>query len=65
MRVGHSRSFLTARQGSVCDPEPAEVAKALAWLSSHTEAARAWGKSGKTLAERLNWDVVVDRLLGA
>lgn len=53
------------KTGLVCDPEPAEVGKALAWLSSHTEAARAWGKSGKTLAERLNWDAVVDRLLGA
>ena len=52
------------KTGIVCDPEPVEVAKAVTWLASHTEDARAWGKSGKTLAKRLSWDMVVDRLLG-
>jgi glycosyltransferase involved in cell wall biosynthesis len=50
--------------GIVCEPEPAAVAAAVAWLSSHPDEARAWGRSGKSIAERATWDDVVDRLLG-
>jgi glycosyltransferase involved in cell wall biosynthesis len=53
------------KTGVVCEPEPAAVANAVAWLSSHLDDARSWGRSGKTLAERASWDIVVDRLLGA
>jgi glycosyltransferase involved in cell wall biosynthesis len=51
------------RTGVVCEPTPAAVADALAWLRSHPEEARAQGKAGKTEAARLTWDATVDRLL--
>jgi glycosyltransferase involved in cell wall biosynthesis len=53
------------KTGVVCEPEPAAVAEAVAWLAVHPDDARSWGRSGKTLAERASWDTVVDRLLGA
>jgi glycosyltransferase involved in cell wall biosynthesis len=51
--------------GLVCEPAPAAVAEALAWLAANPEQARAWGRSGKRIAERASWDDVVDRLLGS
>jgi glycosyltransferase involved in cell wall biosynthesis len=51
--------------GLVCEPEPAAVAAAVARLASSHDEARAWGRSGKKLAEQPSWDTVVDRLLGA
>jgi glycosyltransferase involved in cell wall biosynthesis len=53
------------RTGFVCEPEPAAVAEAVAWLAAHPDEARAWARSGKQLAERVTWDAVVDRLLGS
>jgi glycosyltransferase involved in cell wall biosynthesis len=49
--------------GLVCEPAPAAVAEACAWLAANPEQARAWGRSGKRTAERSSWDAVVDRLL--
>jgi glycosyltransferase involved in cell wall biosynthesis len=51
--------------GLVCDPAPAAVASACTWLAANPGDARAWGLSGKRTAERITWDVVVERLLGA
>jgi glycosyltransferase involved in cell wall biosynthesis len=51
--------------GLVCEPVPAAVAEACAWLAANPEQARACGRSGKRLAERLTWDAVVDRLLAS
>jgi glycosyltransferase involved in cell wall biosynthesis len=53
------------KTGFVCEPEPAAVAEAVAWLAAHPDEARAWARSGKQLAERVTWDAVVDRLLGS
>ena len=53
------------KTGLVCEPDPAAIAEAVAWLGAHPDEARAWGRSGKELAERVTWDAVVDRLLGA
>ncbi len=53
------------QNGLVCEPAPAGVAEACAWLAAHPEEARAWGRSGKQVAERITWDTVVDRLLAA
>jgi glycosyltransferase involved in cell wall biosynthesis len=51
--------------GLVCDPLPAAVASACTWLAANPEEARACGLSGKRTAERITWDAVVERLLGA
>jgi glycosyltransferase involved in cell wall biosynthesis len=51
------------QNGLVCEPGAAGVAEACAWLAAHPEEARAWGRSGKQVAERITWDTVVDRLL--
>ncbi|HEY7562802.1 MAG TPA: glycosyltransferase family 4 protein [Gaiellaceae bacterium] len=53
------------QNGLVCEPAAAGVAEACAWLAAHQEEARAWGRSGKQVAERITWDAVVDRLLAA
>jgi glycosyltransferase involved in cell wall biosynthesis len=51
--------------GLVCEPAPAALAEACAWLAANPEQARVWGRSGKRMAERTSWDAVVDRLLGS
>jgi glycosyltransferase involved in cell wall biosynthesis len=52
------------KNGLVCEPIPAAVASACAWLAANPEEARIWGLSGKRTAERITWDAVVERLLG-
>ena len=54
-----------SENGLICEPAPAAVAEACAWLAANPESARAWGRSGKRVAERTSWDAVVDRLLGS
>ncbi|HZS23506.1 MAG TPA: glycosyltransferase family 4 protein [Gaiellaceae bacterium] len=49
--------------GVVVAPEPAELARACAYLAGHTDEARAWGRAGKALAERVTWDACIDALL--
>jgi len=51
--------------GLVCEPMPAAVAEACAWLAANPEQARACGRSGKRTAERVTWDAVVERLLSS
>jgi glycosyltransferase involved in cell wall biosynthesis len=51
--------------GIVCEPMPAAVASACAWLAANPGEARARGRSGKRTAERVTWDAVVDRLLSS
>jgi glycosyltransferase involved in cell wall biosynthesis len=53
------------RTGLVTAPEPAELAQACAWLLGHADDARAWGRAGKEIAERVTWAGAVDRLLAA
>jgi glycosyltransferase involved in cell wall biosynthesis len=53
------------RTGLVCEPRAEELARACAWLREHVDDARAWGRAGKELAERVTWDHAVDRLLAA
>jgi glycosyltransferase involved in cell wall biosynthesis len=53
------------KNGVVCEPAPAAVATACAFLAANVEQARAQGRAGKAIAERLTWDTVVDRLLSA
>ncbi len=49
--------------GLVVAPEPAELARAAAYLVAHADEARAWGGAGKAVAERVTWDAALDRLL--
>jgi glycosyltransferase involved in cell wall biosynthesis len=51
--------------GIVCEPAPAAVASACAWLVANPAEARARGRAGKRTTEGITWDAVVDRLLGA
>jgi glycosyltransferase involved in cell wall biosynthesis len=51
--------------GLVCEPVPDAVAEACAWLAANPDQARACGRSGKLVAERVTWDAVVDRLLAS
>lgn len=49
--------------GVVVAPEPAELARACAYLREHRDEASAWGLAGKEVASRVTWDVCVDALL--
>jgi glycosyltransferase involved in cell wall biosynthesis len=49
--------------GIVCEPIPAAVGEACSWLAANPERARACGRSGRQVAERVTWDAVVDRLI--
>ncbi len=51
------------RTGLVVAPDPAELARACAYLAGHADEASAWGAAGRTLAERVTWDACVDALL--
>jgi glycosyltransferase involved in cell wall biosynthesis len=51
--------------GLICEPTPAAVAEACAWLAANPDHARAWGRSGKRTAAQTSWDTVIGRLLGA
>jgi len=49
--------------GIVVAPEAAALAQACAYLAAHVDEAKAWGRAGKTAAERVTWDACVDALL--
>jgi glycosyltransferase involved in cell wall biosynthesis len=53
------------QNGVVCEPAPGAVATACAYLAANVDQARARGRAGKAVAERLTWDAVVDGLLSA
>ena len=49
--------------GLVVAPESAPLAEACAYLAANAEQARAWGRAGKAVAERVTWDACIDALL--
>jgi glycosyltransferase involved in cell wall biosynthesis len=49
--------------GLVTEPEPAALARACSELTADEDAARAWGRAGKAIAETVTWDRAIDRLL--
>ena len=51
------------RTGAVVQPDAAAVAQACAYLATHVDEAKAWGRAGRELAERVTWDACVDALL--
>ena len=53
------------RTGLVVEPTVEAIRAACTWLAEHRDDARAFGRAGKEIAERVTWDSVVDRLLTA
>jgi len=49
--------------GVVVAPDAAAIAQACAYLAAHVDEAKAWGRAGRALAERVTWDACVDALL--
>jgi glycosyltransferase involved in cell wall biosynthesis len=49
--------------GVVVAPDPVELARGAAYLAGHVDEAKAWGRAGKAVAERVTWDACVDALL--
>ena len=54
---------LDRETGLVVSPRAAELGQACAYLATHVEEAKAWGRAGKLVAERVTWDACVDALL--
>ncbi|HEY5058574.1 MAG TPA: glycosyltransferase family 4 protein [Gaiellaceae bacterium] len=53
------------KTGLVVAPGVAELAQACAWLRSHTDEARSFGRAGRQLASEVTWGSCIDRLLAA
>jgi glycosyltransferase involved in cell wall biosynthesis len=49
--------------GLVVEPSPRELATACAELARDPERAKAWGRAGKAVADRVTWDACIDALL--
>jgi len=49
--------------GLVVAPEVSELGRACAYLAGHVDDAKAWGRAGKAVAERVTWDACVSALL--
>jgi hypothetical protein len=47
----------------VCEPRAGALAEACSWLRGHLAEAKAWGRAGKALAERVSWDDTIARLV--
>jgi len=58
LEVVHDR-----QTGSVVEPDAAAVAAACAYLATHVDEAKAWGRAGREIAERVTWDACIDALL--
>jgi glycosyltransferase involved in cell wall biosynthesis len=49
--------------GIVVEPRAEALAQACTWLRDHVDDARAWGRAGKEIAQRVTWNSTIDRLL--
>jgi glycosyltransferase involved in cell wall biosynthesis len=49
--------------GVVVAPQATALAEACAYLAEHVDDAKAWGRAGKAVAERVTWDACIDALL--
>ena len=54
---------LDRETGLVVAPRAAELGQACTYLATHVEEAKAWGRAGKLVAERVTWDACIDALL--
>jgi glycosyltransferase involved in cell wall biosynthesis len=53
------------RTGLVCEPQADALARACAWLRDNVGQAQAFGREGRSVAERVTWDEAIDRLLAS
>ena len=53
------------RTGLVCEPRAAAVAEACAYLAAHPDEARAWGRAGREVAQRLSWRDAAETIAAA
>ena len=51
------------RTGLVTEARAAAIAEACGWLREHLDEAKAYGRAGREVSERITWDHVVERLL--
>ena len=51
------------KTGVVVAPDATELARGAAYLTGHVDEAKAWGRAGKAVADRVTWDSCVDALL--
>jgi len=51
------------RTGVVVAPDAEDLARGAAYLTGHVDEAKAWGRAGRSIAERVTWDACVDALL--
>ena len=51
------------RTGLVTEPRAAAIAEACGWLRDHLDEAKAYGRAGREVSERITWDHVVEKLL--
>ncbi|MGZ4333393.1 MAG: glycosyltransferase family 4 protein [Gaiellaceae bacterium] len=58
LEVVHDRAT-----GVVVAPEAHAIAQACVYLGAHADEAKAWGRAGRRLAERVTWDACIDALL--
>jgi glycosyltransferase involved in cell wall biosynthesis len=58
LEVVHDR-----QTGVVVEPDAAALAQACAYLATHVDEAKAWGRAGREIAARVTWDACVDALL--
>jgi glycosyltransferase involved in cell wall biosynthesis len=49
--------------GLVVEPNPGPIANACSELARNVDEAKAWGRAGKAIAERVTWDACIDALL--
>jgi glycosyltransferase involved in cell wall biosynthesis len=53
------------RTGLVREPSGSALVEAMTWFREHRAEAAAFGRAGRSVAERVTWDAALDRLLGA
>jgi glycosyltransferase involved in cell wall biosynthesis len=51
------------KTGLVIEPRADELARVCRFLLEHEDEARAFGRAGRVIAERVTWDDVINRLL--
>jgi glycosyltransferase involved in cell wall biosynthesis len=51
------------RTGLVCEPRSDAIRHACRFLLEHPDEARAWGRAGRAVAERVTWNHAIERLL--
>jgi glycosyltransferase involved in cell wall biosynthesis len=56
---------LDGRTGLVREPSSSSLAEGIAWFRAHPAEVAAFGRAGRSVAERVTWDSSLDRLIEA